>query len=178
MKYFLPALLLLAGVLFGAFSASTWVLPEEKSEDDQCIRCHVDTFNQGLTQKFTHPPFFEKQCRRCHLAGGSGRQGRTEGEMGSHPPLREPQELTIELCLSCHSDTNLGTSHPVRLYARRGNTIIPEELPTIEDGMMTCVTCHSPHGAPASQLVREIVKTKLCVTCHIRFKNSSPATMF
>lgn len=177
MKLLLPALLLLTGILFGAFSASTWVLPEE-SEDDQCIRCHVDTFNQGLTQKFTHPPFFEKQCRRCHLAGGSEPQDRDKGEMGTHPRLREPQELTIELCLSCHSNTNLGTSHPVRLYARRGNTIIPDELPTIEDGMMTCVTCHSPHGAPASQLVREIVKTKLCVTCHIRFKNSSPATMF
>ncbi|MCP3177765.1 hypothetical protein MJO47_11680 [Desulfuromonas sp. KJ2020] len=177
MKYLLPAVLLLAGVLFGAFSASTWVLPEE-SEDDQCIRCHVDTFNEGMAQKFTHPPFFERQCRRCHLAGGSPRQGIPVGEAGLHARLREPQDLTIEVCLSCHSDTDLGASHPVRLYARRGSTIIPEELPTIEDGMMTCVTCHGPHGAPARQLVREIVKTKLCVTCHIRFKNSSPATMF
>lgn len=94
----------------------------------------------------------------------------------THPPLRESAEAAINACYRCHPESALGTSHPVRLYGGR-NVRIPEELPTV-DGMLTCVTCHDPHGAPGKMLVREIIKTKLCVTCHYKYKNSSPSTMF
>lgn len=93
-----------------------------------------------------------------------------------HPRLRSPAESAINACYQCHSEADLGTSHPVRLYSGR-DVQIPDELPTV-DGMLTCVTCHDPHGAEGEMLVREIIKTKLCVTCHYKFKNSSPSTMF
>ena len=95
---------------------------------------------------------------------------------GAHPPLRDPEDLAIEACYECHPRSTLGTSHPVRLYSR-GDVQIPDDLPTV-DGMLTCVTCHDPHAAQGKMLVREVIKTKLCVTCHIKFKNSSPSTMF
>lgn len=93
-----------------------------------------------------------------------------------HPPLRDPKDLSISSCYQCHPESTLGTSHPVRLYGGQ-DVRIPEELPTV-DGMLTCVTCHDPHGAPGKMLVRETIKTKLCVACHYKFKNSSPSTMF
>ena len=95
-----------------------------------------------------------------------------------HPKLRGPDDLTIKVCLSCHSEGELGTSHPVRIYARNGKTRIPSDLPTINGGMMTCVTCHLPHGAPGKHLVREKILTKLCVTCHFEFQGQSRATIF
>lgn len=93
-----------------------------------------------------------------------------------HPPLRSPEELAIGSCYSCHPESTLGASHPVRLYGGK-DVHIPKELPTVE-GMLTCVTCHAPHGSTAKNLVRETVKTKLCVACHYKYKNSSPSTMF
>ncbi len=102
--------------------------------------------------------------------------GNGEPSHAEHPPLRDPVEMAINACYQCHPESSLGTSHPVRLYSGQ-DVRIPEELPTV-DGMLTCVTCHDPHGAPGVMLAREVVKTKLCVTCHYKFKNSSPSTMF
>ncbi len=102
--------------------------------------------------------------------------GRSASDQAGHPPMRGAEDLTIEVCYQCHSETDLGTSHPVRLYGGK-DVRIPDELPTV-DGMLTCVTCHDPHGAEGKMLVREVVKTKLCVTCHYKFKNRSPSTMF
>ncbi|MCK5069458.1 MAG: hypothetical protein KAR01_02920, partial [Desulfocapsa sp.] len=93
-----------------------------------------------------------------------------------HPPLRNPEELAINVCYQCHPESTLGTSHPVRLYGGQ-DVRIPDDLPTV-DGMLTCVTCHDPHGSAGKMLVREVIKTKLCVTCHYKYKNSSPSTMF
>lgn len=97
---------------------------------------------------------------------------------GGHPPMRDPAEIAIELCYSCHPQSSLGTSHPVRIYAHSGDIIIPDELPTVENGMLTCVTCHNPHASVGKQLVREQVVTKLCVACHVNFKGSSFSTLF
>lgn len=98
------------------------------------------------------------------------------GSKSGHPSLREPEKLAIEACYECHPESTLGTSHPVRLYGGR-DVKIPDDLPTV-DGMLTCVTCHEPHGAEGKMLIRETVKTKLCVACHYNFKNTSPSTMF
>jgi predicted CXXCH cytochrome family protein len=97
-------------------------------------------------------------------------------DSGQHPPLRDPEELAIAACYQCHPESTLGTSHPVRLYNGR-DVRIPDDLPTV-DGMLTCVTCHEPHGSEGKMLVRETIKTKLCVACHFKYKNSSPSTMF
>lgn len=95
-----------------------------------------------------------------------------------HPPLHDPEVLTIDVCYSCHPAGGLGTSHPVRIYATGNDTVVPDTLPTVKGGMITCVTCHAPHGAPGKNLVREEIKTKLCVACHYNFKNKSRSTLF
>lgn len=99
----------------------------------------------------------------------------TSGQ-NQHPPLRRADDLAIDACYRCHPESSLGASHPVRLYGTR-DVIIPEELPTV-DGMLTCITCHNPHGGNGKNLLRTENKTELCVTCHYKYKNSSPSTMF
>jgi len=319
MNFRMAVVLSVLFLLLVAVSASTQA-PHNTAQDEQCVMCHVETYNQGLAQKFKHEPFFERQCTLCHvvdtapaltespveilktgepvsqgvqwtrrtviaangaltldhlalltglkdnesyrfrligarqnalqgpdavptlwlglipsdLTGTTARPGATQvfdlsnktdgsiseillyrdGSSGifvswqtrtplfgwievetlqrvssktalsstsqdaTHPKLRDPEQLTIDICYLCHSSGSLGTSHPVRLYSRGGKTVIPNELPTIRDGMMTCVTCHAPHGSAGKQLVRETVKTKLCVACHIQFKGSSKSTLF
>ncbi|WP_321371218.1 cytochrome c3 family protein [uncultured Desulfuromusa sp.] len=110
------------------------------------------------------------------LTGLASETEEEEISSDQHPALRTPEELAINACYQCHPESTLGTSHPVRLYDGK-DVRIPDNLPTV-DGMLTCVTCHDPHGSEGKMLVREVVKTKLCVTCHYKYKNSSPSTMF
>lgn len=303
--------------LFLGFAKAASVTQREQQAGDQCIMCHVETYNSTLLKKFSHPPFFDRQCTACHLQPGSnwpdsshmmessdisgtlatqdllwrkqqryngelrtaehvvnldnldsslgyrfrlavGEQPTTalarslwlrldsrqlwnrnsrelttanglSGEIGEqidsltitaissdqvmvswttdqsmfswlelqdlagldsagavetasaskrkeHPPLRRADDLAIDACDHCHPETSLGASHPVRLYGNR-EVRIPAELPTA-DGMLTCVTCHTPHGGGGKNLQRTKDKTHLCVTCHAKYKNSSPSTMF
>lgn len=74
---------------------------------------------------------------------------------------------TIDICVECHKS---GSSHRVRIKIR------PElktslELPTIGDGLITCVTCHEAHGANHSNLLRfesSEKKSVLCIKCHTK----------
>lgn len=309
-KVLLLSLLAIIGIVLGGNGE----VYRDNSLNEQCILCHVDSYNAALNRSFMHQPFLEKNCSICHLSGNAQTQGATTGsseyeeitgrlvdqapawrkqlvfggehssiahevvvnnldpqiayrfrmtvseshdgvfvdgvwlglrtselsagesrfvapeqfgEQGqditsimitslslndvmiswdtsepvysrlelqeielsnddtsiaevdsspSHPELKQPENLSIDACYQCHPESELGTSHPVKLYSGK-DVKIPDELPTV-DGMLTCVTCHDPHASSGEMLVREIIKTKLCVSCHYRFKNSSPSTMF
>lgn len=85
-------------------------------------------------------------------------------EMDKHGfGLAPARYSTIDVCVKCHSQ---GASHPVGVRSKGPNTRIPPELPTIEGGMMTCVTCHDPHGGDKEHLGRMDVKKDLCEACH------------
>ncbi|MBI5235713.1 MAG: hypothetical protein HY886_05640 [Deltaproteobacteria bacterium] len=85
-------------------------------------------------------------------------------EMDKHGfGLTPARYSTIDVCVKCHSQ---GASHPVGVRSKGPNTRIPPDLPTIEGGMMTCVTCHNPHGGDKEHLGRMDVKKDLCEACH------------
>ncbi|HBR16774.1 MAG: hypothetical protein A3G39_04515 [Deltaproteobacteria bacterium RIFCSPLOWO2_12_FULL_43_16] len=70
----------------------------------------------------------------------------------------------INACVKCHSQ---GASHPVGIRSKGLKTTkIPAELPTIEGGMLTCVTCHYPHGGDKRYFARLDFQRDLCVACH------------
>ena len=96
----------------------------------------------------------------------------------NHPLLVSSEYATIDLCYTCHPQTRMGTSHPVRIYSKQNQTRIPENLPTGKGGMLTCVTCHEPHGGKGKAMVRDLITTRLCVACHYTFNRSSKSTMF
>ena len=79
--------------------------------------------------------------------------------------LRSDRETGIDACYGCHPPEVLGLSHPVGVYPKQ-NIEIPEDLPTAEGGMLTCVTCHYPHGSNQRYLARRKVQQDLCKSCH------------
>ncbi|MFQ5899965.1 MAG: cytochrome c3 family protein [Thermodesulfobacteriota bacterium] len=72
----------------------------------------------------------------------------------------------IEACVRCHAQ---GASHPVGILARNPKTRIPDTLPTGEGGVITCVTCHLPHGGMIRYLARFDFQRDICVLCHTDF---------
>lgn len=129
----------------------------------------IPVLGQVEVEEMTMPDF-ESAAHQAETVETTSRQSR-------HPQLRSPEEVAIDACYQCHPKISLGASHPVRLYSSGTQTRIPDTLPTV-DGMLTCITCHDAHGAPGKNLVRQTVKTKLCVACHHTFKNRSLSTMF
>lgn len=62
-----------------------------------------------------------------------------------------PHEFVVaipEKCWECHSQKALGRSHPIGVEPSRSNADIeiPEEFP-LEDGKVSCGSCHNPHLA-------------------------------
>jgi len=55
--------------------------------------------------------------------------------------LNVGKELAINACYRCHSSDVLGLSHPVG-SAEKPTIKIPDDLPTLKGGIITCVTCH------------------------------------
>jgi predicted CXXCH cytochrome family protein len=70
----------------------------------------------------------------------------------------------IDICYKCHPHD---TSHPVGVKSEGPRIKIPEELPTIEGGIITCVTCHNPHGGKRVYFTRMDFKKDICILCHI-----------
>ncbi|MEW5744269.1 MAG: cytochrome c3 family protein [Nitrospirota bacterium] len=71
---------------------------------------------------------------------------------------------TIDVCIGCHKQDE---SHPVGVRADSRKTRIPQHLPTIEGGVITCVSCHDPHGGERKFFARLEFNKKLCDECHI-----------
>ena len=79
--------------------------------------------------------------------------------------LRDAESVGIYACYGCHPPKELGLSHPVGVYPK-GDIRIPDDLPTAKEGMITCVTCHFPHGSDKQHLTRKKVIQELCKACH------------
>ncbi len=78
--------------------------------------------------------------------------------------LTPPKTSHIAVCAKCHSQAQ---SHPVGVRGDGVNVRIPPELPTVEGGMMTCITCHYPHGGLRRYFARMDMEKDFCGDCHI-----------
>ena len=81
------------------------------------------------------------------------------------PELNTGKDLTIETCYHCHPPEVLGVSHPVGV-AIKETTKVPDDLPTLEGGIITCVTCHDVHSASRPYLARKEITRDICISCH------------
>ncbi len=72
---------------------------------------------------------------------------------------------TIEVCYKCHPKN---ASHPVGVRSKGHDIVVPDSFPTIENGIITCVTCHDPHGSSRKYFTRIDYKKDLCIHCHIK----------
>lgn len=93
--------------------------------------------------------------------------GTSEGKPKSHKPgFRTGKELCIDLCYECHTPDVLGVSHPVGVSPKDGGARVPEDLPTLEGAIITCVTCHHGHGGELRYFARKRVSREICNSCH------------
>ena len=83
--------------------------------------------------------YIEGMCTVCHSTD--------KGKLQLHAFVFP----VIEICLreSCHAAEKIGRSHPVGVDARKSEVVeeVPESLPLENDDLISCGSCHEPHGA-------------------------------
>lgn len=94
------------------------------------------------------------------------RRGIKESSRGAdHPFLSSDLITRSKACLKCHPDSEGKSSHPVNVFPPPGMEI-PDEYPTMADGMITCMTCHAAHGSDFEYRLLKQNKRDLCIGCH------------
>jgi predicted CXXCH cytochrome family protein len=77
-----------------------------------------------------------------------------------------PERYTkIDVCVKCHPQ---GISHPVGIRSKGPDIKTPDKLPTMPGGVITCVTCHLPHGGEKEYFARMDFERDICIDCHIK----------
>ncbi len=86
--------------------------------------------------------------------------------IGKHGMGLAPARLShIAACRLCHLPVTL--SHPVGIRSGDNTAVaVPTGLPTIEGGVVTCVTCHGPHGGDEIYYSRLDIEGDPCGACH------------
>ncbi len=87
---------------------------------------------------------------------------------GSHLPLRDPSELTIKVCYSCHPGTEGVLTHPVEVFPKNG-MVVPHDYSTLPNGKISCMSCHMPHASNNEYRLSRSSKKALCLGCHKNF---------
>jgi predicted CXXCH cytochrome family protein len=94
-------------------------------------------------------PGIKKDCKTCHKLGRNG----TSVEL----------KLPISrLCLDCHPDRKAPVEHVVDIKP----TLSVRILPLDRKGMMTCITCHEPHGMTGNMKMLRATPSEICAYCH------------
>jgi len=91
---------------------------------------------------------------------------KTEKGGEEHLPVKEDRAAGIDECRACHPMSRFQVSHPVgvRLRSQMQNC----GLPTATGGVLTCATCHDPHGSRHAYILRD-EQDRLCTRCHIGY---------
>lgn len=92
-------------------------------------------------------PEIKKDCSLCHIMGAGKAAGR----------LLKP---AAQLCQDCHPERSGGREHAVDIAPSMAVTRLP-----LQNGKLTCVTCHDPHRNRYGSLLR-VRPRELCRVCH------------
>ena len=126
-----------------------------------CLSCHKES--KTMLWNGTRHDMNDVSCISCHKIHQSkniydARKNKlpssTRVRKGAHPrSLKAPEK---ELCYSCHSrlyaKMNLASHHPV------------------QEGKMTCSSCHEVHGGHNMLKNSEREKNDLCLKCHPQYQ--------
>ncbi|MBI4697830.1 MAG: cytochrome c3 family protein [Nitrospirae bacterium] len=133
-----------------------------------CEECHNELYLKIYSYPFQHSDVVIKNCRECHIAmEGLGKWGAVLNDSKGHfrGELKTDRETGIDECVrKCHQPKQ---SHPVdvRVWGKRGYKVA-SDLPLSEGNIITCVTCHFPHGGNIVNLLRKN-SVELCSSCHV-----------
>lgn len=86
-----------------------------------------------------------------------------KAEPKDHPKMNPLRWSGTEACYRCHKKNMLGVSHPVDVPLRA--SMANEQGLPLQGGVMTCATCHNPHGSAYPYFLRKYGEA-LCLSCH------------
>jgi predicted CXXCH cytochrome family protein len=105
-----------------------------------CRNCHADTWANYVDMPFKHPD--NTICSNCHGVHGS-----------SNLAMLKFDGNTV--CETCH-EAQGNFTHPVG----------PGVIDPRNGQIMTCVTCHYPHGTLYEKNLKLSGSMELCIQCH------------
>jgi len=71
----------------------------------------------------------------------------------------------ITVCYTCHREYQKILSHPINVYPKPG-MVIPSDYPTLDDGRISCNSCHANHASDIPFRLIKSGKKELCIGCH------------
>jgi len=80
-----------------------------------------------------------------------------------HIVINEKKIIGLIICKKCHR--NLTGHHPVNVFPKKG-MVVPSDYPVLDDGRISCITCHTPHASDLRFLVIKDHRQELCIGCH------------
>lgn len=112
---------------------------DRQAETAACLRCH-DRSTASAWASGAHDEF-DVTCASCHRVHTSWR---------NEAALRN-QDVT-ETCLTCHKD--------------RRKHLFQRSTHPLREGLMSCATCHDPHGSAAESAIAALTPNDKCYECH------------
>ena len=134
------------------------ILKLKEKKQDRKVRVAVFVNASTDVTSFVEYRKNEKKKKVKESENEKASEEKKHGEMG----LMSRREAGIDPCIDCHRQ---GASHSVGMPGK-GNITIPGDLPTGEGNVITCVTCHTPHGGKLRYLARFDFGRNMCVMCH------------
>lgn len=123
-----------------------------------CGECHVEMAGKLKKWKYLHGPVAAGYCEVCHDPHGSQNPAQ----------LRQPIN---QLCLSCHEE--IGRTPHVNTMSMGGSgghplSDRPDLNPRRKGKMLSCASCHNPHGADVRYYFNNNAEDRLqlCQFCH------------
>jgi len=119
-----------------------------------CMECHEDKMRGYNANKYVHGPVGAGLCLVCHDAHASEYPGQLLA-------------TTNQICVGCHDTVKRG-EHVGRGVGGAGHPLDGVPDPTRPQRMLSCASCHDPHGGEVSALFRRGIKGRfsLCQMCH------------
>lgn len=121
-------------------SSGLW---KDKTVAYSCFMCH-NKIESTIDSTYSHKPAHDLNCQSCHTPHTSKQKNLLAKD-------------SIELCKGCH-EPHL---HPLG-KTPDGKVVID---PTTNN-MLTCASCHTPHGSDFDKLTKKDKNAALCNTCH------------
>lgn len=118
---------------------------------ETCGSCHGDTHPRFLTSQHARAGV---DCASCHTIHGelaSGAAGRAMLPIADRGVVARLDGISAS-CAECHADV----AHDFELNERH----------RLEEGILTCVSCHDPHDRSASMRLGAFKHENACIDCH------------
>ena len=91
--------------------------------------------------------------------------GATTGPPPDKHRLKDALVTNNTICEPCHGVYVKGRNHPVNVPPKPGMTI-PEDYFVLNNGNITCMSCHAAHASEYEYRLVRSNKRELCVGCH------------